>query len=220
MAQAEEIRKQYEAKLPSLTKTIETALQNEFGDIQSIADVRKMQAEDPFRFQAWQLRQMELASAQKEQQEAEHRQHSERNQNLLKYQEAETKKLKEFVPELEDPGKLQALTKKAIDHLKSFDLSDEQLNGYATQGDKPFIYTAAFQRILLNSLKYEEAQKAPAKAAPKTLPPVSRPGTAKGGNSSVALQIQTKTSQLAQATGQEALRLAAELTRLKRTVAS
>jgi hypothetical protein len=52
---AEKARKEYEAKLPTLMQTLQEA--GPFSDIRSMADVEKLQQEDPFRFQAFQLHQ-------------------------------------------------------------------------------------------------------------------------------------------------------------------
>lgn len=182
----EKARKEIDAKLSapiSNAALVEARIAQEFQDIQSVEHLRKMQAEDPFRFQAWQLAQIELSGARAEQQQIEERLGRERQDNLVKFQTEQTQKLAEFVPEVKDPEKLKALTDKAVTHLKSFGPSDQDLNEYASQGDKPFIFSATFQRILLNSVKYEEIQKAKVAVAAKPAPPVQRPGTAKPAGS-------------------------------------
>jgi hypothetical protein len=184
---AEKARKEYEAKLPSLMQTLQET--GPFGDIRSMADLERLQQEDPFRFQAYQLHQWKLQAAQAEQAEIKTRQEQEKQNNLQKYQMEETEKLSEFVPEVKDPEKLKDLTGKAIGHLKTY-FDERDLNGFAAQGDKPFIYSAGFQRILLNSMKYEDIQKAKAAVASKPLPPVQKPGTSKPASSGPSAQIQ------------------------------
>jgi hypothetical protein len=176
--QAEQARKAYEAKLPEVERHIQDFLSHQYPDIKSMADVERMAAEDPLRKIQWDTHQQKIASVMQEAQQAKDRQARDRVSNLNKYQAEETDKLAEFVPDVKDPVKLAALTTKAIDHLKSFDYSDKDLATFADQGEKPFIYSAGFQRILLNSLKYEELQKSAPKAIPKNVPPVQRPGVA------------------------------------------
>ena len=57
---AEQARKDYEAKLPALMRELDSVNQATFADIKTMDDVVKLQAEDPFRFQAWQVHQMRL----------------------------------------------------------------------------------------------------------------------------------------------------------------
>jgi hypothetical protein len=45
---------------------LQSAQQNAFADIKTMDDVVKLQAEDPFRFQAWQVQQMRLQAAKAE----------------------------------------------------------------------------------------------------------------------------------------------------------
>jgi hypothetical protein len=63
---AEKARQQYEAKIPNSREELESVNQAQFGDIKTMEDVVKLQAEDPFRFQAWQVHQMRLQAAKQE----------------------------------------------------------------------------------------------------------------------------------------------------------
>lgn len=210
LAKARDFTKALADKLPAMESAVQEYMGRQYPEFKTYDDVVNMarQAEalsetDPFtalrlsnRVQAWREDQTNVSLKLQDARNAAQRLEQERGQNLLKYRAEETEKLKEFVPEISDPVKLKALTGKAIDHLKSFDLSDDVLNGYAAQGEKPFIFSAAFQRILLNSARYEEIQNAPKAVAKPNLPPVQKPGTSKPSGSSVSEREQALTRRL------------------------
>jgi hypothetical protein len=188
--QAVQERKMLAAKLPEVERAVQEFLAHKYPDIRSMDDVAKMAHEaerlwpiDPFaageigaRLKAWEVDQQKIALSLADARNAQASEARERESNLFKYQAEETSKLAEFHPEIKKPDELKALTTKAVNHLKSFDFTDQQLNEYTAQGDKPFIYSAGFQRILLNSLKYEEMKATAPKAIPKPVPAVQRPG--------------------------------------------
>jgi hypothetical protein len=219
MARAEEVRKQYEEKLPALTKTIELAMQNEFGDIQTIADVRRLQTEDPFRFQQWQLRQMELSAAQAEEKTASERKLAERQGKRAAYESEQNKLLVEKVADMGDPKKSSELRERAVRLLtedRGFAM-DQLQRWMADDTGHEILSSAAFQAMVADLIQYEDMKKAPLKAIPKPLPPVQRPGTARSVNTSVTAQIQNLETQLTQLSGKAALQAAAKLTALKRS---
>jgi hypothetical protein len=196
--QAEQVRKQYESRLPSLVKTIETTMQQEFGDIQSIADVRKMQAEDPFRFQTWQLRQMELAAAQKEQDEADRHKAQERISKRNTYEAEQNKRLIELVPEMAEPAKAATLRERAVAMLNDdLGLSNDQL-GRWMQDDTghEILSNAGIQKLMADGLKYRDLLNAPKAVVKPDLPPVQRPGSAKPNGAAVSERVQALDSKL------------------------
>jgi len=220
LAEADRIRKDYEAKLPALSKTLEAALQNEFADIQTFADLRKMQTEDPFRYQQWDLRQKELAAAKQEETAAQERQNSERSGKRSAYEQEQTKRLIELAPEIADQKKAVTLREGAVKLLTDDRFTMDQLQRWmADDTGHEILSHAAFQKMVLDVMQFEDAKKAPARAIPKPVPPVQRPGVAKGGNPSATQQIQALEQQLSKASGTQAIRLAAQLTALKRSPA-
>jgi hypothetical protein len=191
---AEDVRKQYEAKLPTLVKTIEQALQNEFSDIATIADVRKMQSEDPFRFQQWQLRQMELSAVQAEQAEVDRRTTSEKQSNWAKYVQEESKAFADEVPEFSE--KAAEYTQKAAETLRDLGFSDQELGKLANGEEKISIYDRRLQRLLFDRIKLSEIKAAPAKAIPKPVPAVQKPGVARAPGAANADAIQATRQKL------------------------
>lgn len=195
-------RKALAAKLPEVERAVQEFLSHKYPDIKSMDDVARMANDaarlwptDPFtagdigaRLKAWEVDQQRIALSLADARAAQAGEARERELNLLKYRADETTKLAEFVPAIKNPDELKALTTKAVNHLKSFEFTDQAINEYAAQGEKPFIFSAGFQRILLNSLKYEEMKGAPLKAIPKPVQAVQRPGVAAPRGNTDAIQ--------------------------------
>ncbi len=191
-AKAEQARQQYEAKLTSTVKIMEDALQADFGDIQSLPDVRKLQAEDPFRFQAWQVRQMELTAAKSEQLVAEQRQAQEKQSKRAGYEAQENARLIELVPEMADPKKASELRERAISMLTDdLGLKTDLLTRWM-QDDTghEILSNAGIQKLIADGLKYRDIKSAPKAVVKADLPPVQRPGTSKPAGTTDSARIQ------------------------------
>jgi hypothetical protein len=215
---AEAARQQFESKLSSTVKAMEATLQVEFGDIQTMADVRKLQAEDPFRFQAWQVRQMELTAARSDEVEAEGRKTHERQAKRNAYAVEQNKLLVDLVPEMGDPKKASELRDRAVKMLTDdLGLKNETLSRWmADDTGHEILENAGIQKLIADGLRYRDIQNAPKAVATKPVPPVQRPGAAKTVNTGNAQQIQALLKQVNSATGDQAIRLAAELRQLRR----
>jgi hypothetical protein len=175
---AEKARKEYEAKLPTLMQTLQEA--GPFSDIRSMADVEKLQQEDPFRFQAFQLHQWKLQAAQAEQTEVKARQEQERHTKWAEHVQKENALAAEHIPELADKEKGPALTSRvATEILPDYGFSQSELNALANGSEKLSIYDHRLQRLLATAVKYADIQKAKVVAAAKPAPAVQRPGTSK-----------------------------------------
>ena len=175
---AEKARKEYEAKLPTLMQTLQEA--GPFSDIRSMADVEKLQAEDPFRFQAFQVHQWKLQAAQAEQAEVKSRQEQERQTQWANHVQKENALAAEMIPELADKDKGPALTNRvATEILPEYGFTPSELNALANGSERLSIYDHRVQRLLATAVKYADIQKAKVTAAAKPAPAVQRPGVAK-----------------------------------------
>lgn len=190
IAKAEQARKEYEAKLPALMETLRR--QSEFADIRSMDDVKKLQLEDPFRFQQWQIYQMDAQAAEQELQQAKAREATERQTKWTSHVQEENAKFAELVPEFADPVKAEKLTKSAVELLHDKGFSDENLSAFASGQERLSIYDHRLQSILFDALKYREAQKAKPVALPKPVPQVQRPGVAPPKSEGTAIQALSK----------------------------
>jgi hypothetical protein len=194
LTQAAQARQQYEAKQAAYTKTLEDALQAEFGDIQTMNDVRKMQAEDPFRFQQWQLRQMELSTAQAEKQQNDLRSAEEKRGSWAKFVKAESEAFENEVSEFK--AKKDEYSKRAAEILTELGFSPEELSKLANGEEGIKLFDRRMQRLLFDRIKLSEIRSAPPKAVPKSAPPVQRPGAKQPSGAAQAQSIQALNQQL------------------------
>jgi hypothetical protein len=175
---AEKARKEYEAKLPNLMQTLQEA--GPFSDIRSMADLEKLQSEDPFRFQAYQLHQWKLQAAQAEQAEVKSRQEQEQRSKWAEHVQKENALAAELIPELADKDKGPALTNRvATEILPEYGFTPSELTALASGSEKLSIYDHRLQRLLATAVKYADIQKAKVVAAAKPAPAVQKPGVAK-----------------------------------------
>jgi len=198
LEQTQQARKQYEEKHAAFTKNLEDALQTDFGDIQSLADVRKLQAEDPFRFQQWQLRQMELSSAQAEKQAIEQRAALEKQSKRNSYETEQSKLLQELVPDMADPKKAGELRERSVAMLQDdLGLKLDQLQRWM-QDDvgHEILSNAGIQKLIVDRLLLKDIKAAPVKAIPKPVPAVQKPGVAPAKNAAAAESIQALRNKL------------------------
>ncbi len=187
---AEQTRKNYEAKLASVMQTLHDS--SPFADIKSMADVERLQAEDPFRFQQFQVYQWKMQATQQELQQAEQRKTQETQSKWTEHVQAESAKFAESLPDA-DKAKLQQFTVDAPKFLGEKGFTDQELANYASGKDRLSIYDHRVQSLILDGMKYREAQNAKPVALAKPVPPVQRPGVAQP-RGSVQSEAFTKTS--------------------------
>ena len=192
--QAEQARQSYEARQAAYTQALETALQSDFGDIQSLNDVRKLQAEDPFRFQAWQVRQMELSSAQAEKQQVESQKAQKHATEWAKFVQDESAAFADSTPEYK--AKKADYDTKAAAVLREIGFSDDELNKLASGEEKIPLFDRRIQQLLFDRIKLSEIKSAPKAVAKPDLPPVVRPGASKPAGNAQSEQVKDLTRKL------------------------
>ena len=176
-AQAEQARKEYEAKLPAIMQALQDAQAGAFADIKTVDDVQRLAAEDPFRYLQWQAHQQKLQAVAYEQEQAGKRQQQEHLASWTKFQNDENAKAAELHPELADPEKAKHLREGVVELFRDKGFTETDLNNMAAGATySPFDHR--WQSILVDALKYREAQKAKPVAVAKPVPPVQRPGVA------------------------------------------
>lgn len=215
--EVEKARQEYEAKLPAIMQMLQS--KGEFADIRSMDDVKKLQMEDPFRFQAWQLHQMELQAVDHELKTAEQRKSVEHQTKWAKHVQDENALVAEKLPEFADPAKAKELQSKAVDRLTDLGFTQSELADLASGRSQLSIYDHRIQLLIADSLKLADVQKAKAAVAAKPVPQVQRPGVAPVRNASAGAEVQALQKQLTNASGVNAMRLAAQLVQAQRRAA-
>jgi uncharacterized protein (DUF3084 family) len=166
-------RQQYIPQLQSLITNLQDVIGNEFQDIKNPADLLKLQAEDPLRFQRWQALQAvaqhahaqreHLTAEQRRQQESAHKAYLAEQDSLLVEKE---------------PAFKEAKTRKALaSYLKETGFSDDEIGQLADHRTALVAYEAMQYRKMKNA-KPEE--KVVAKQAPKVVKPGAAQTQTKG----------------------------------------
>lgn len=193
---ADEARKKYEDKLPALERKLQTV--GPFADVQTMDDLKRMQAEDPFRFQQYQVYIWEQQAEQQELRDAEARKTQERQSKRSGYEAEQNKLLMELVPEMADPEKASDLRNRAIAMLTDdLGLKNDQLSRWM-QDDTghEILSNAGIQKLIADGLKFREIRAAPPKAIPKPVPTVQKPGVGRAPGAASADAIQATRNKL------------------------
>lgn len=220
-----QLASQYETALPNVVSMLQAAQAQTFPDIKNFEDVQKLQAEDPLKFQEWQVHQMRLGAAQQEMAAAQQRQMTEGKQQLEAFQARETARLLEKFPELSDKDAFAKITSSAGKALEDLGFKQEELRSLWNGEAGISLHDHRFQSLLIDGIRYREAQQQKESAVKtvqekiKSVPPVQRPGTAQGKGAAAEQQIKSLESTLSNAHGINAVRAAAALTKARRAMA-
>jgi hypothetical protein len=209
---AEQVRQEYESRLPVLLQTLQAQQAGEFADIKTQSDVMRMATEEPARYLRWDAYNKQLGAVQQQVQEAQQRQQQDQLQHFTKWSEEQDKLFAEKEPDILDPVKAPKLKEAAISELRNSGFTDNELaslwNG---------VFRDARVQLLINdAVKYRNAKQSVAKPAPKPIPPVHRPGTAPNKGAQQQAQIAAAAQKLTSARGVDAAKAGAELLRLQR----
>lgn len=208
---AEKVRQEYEAKLPQMFEVLRRT--DPFPDVQSLEDAEKLSS-DEFRY--WQIHQWRMQTIQHEIKQAEARKASEEQSKFAEFAKEQDAKFIELVPEFSDKDKASNWRGKTVDYLTDLGFSEQELAASWHGQEKFSLRDARLQKILLDAAKFNNAQREAQKVKAKPLPPAQRPGVAKAQGADSAQKIQALEQQLAKASGLQAIRIGAEITKLKR----
>lgn len=164
---------------------------------------------------AWRTHNDRWATIRAERTQAEQQQASERNTKWAEFVQKENAKAAELIPELADKEKGPALMNRVTERLADLGFGQDELRKLATGEEKLSIFDHRLQQMIYSDLKLQDIQKAKASVVAKPLPPAQRPGESKP-QSGKAAEIQALEKRLATASGMEAIRLGAELTKARR----
>jgi hypothetical protein len=190
LTKVEQARQEYEAKLPAIMQALQDAQSGQFADIKTMADVERLATDDPFRYLQWQAHQQKLQAVNYELEQSKQRQTTEQKTKWAQHVQEENARAAELHPELADASKAERLQKAAVELLSDKGFTQQELARLANGEDKLSIYDHRVQSLLLDGVKYREAQKAPAKAITKPVPPVQKPGVAPPRGAQAAQTIQ------------------------------
>lgn len=189
--QVAKLRDRYEKEaLPAVMQLLQAETNAAFADIKTQQDLDRLAAEDPVRWVQYQNQQTKLATVQREIQNATERQESERAQKFELFAQKEDETLKDFVPELADPEKARKLGNSAISTLKEIGFTDQELAKLWNGREQVSIRDHRIQRLIVDGVKYREAQAAKKAAVATPKPPVQKPGVAQPKGAAAHAQVQ------------------------------
>ncbi|TGN75959.1 hypothetical protein EOW77_0032345 [Bradyrhizobium yuanmingense] len=217
---AEQAKQQYEASVQDHLQALEREQRREFPDIKTWDDVKAMQAQDPLRYQAWDLHQKELALVSRQAAEVKERQEKEFADKWTEHVQKENELAARDIPELLDKEKGPALVKRAAERLQEIGFKPDELQQLSEGRASISIYDHRLQRLIHSDLRLSDIEKARAAAVRKPVPQVQRPGTARTSTPGVTQQIQALERQLANASGNKAIQISAQIHQLERKAAS
>ncbi len=216
--EAEQEKRTYQGKLPALMQALQDVSDREFPDIKSIADyeryameAHRLSTEDPFKslqignyLKAFDAHQQKLVAVNAELQKAEGEKRRATEAELDSYKNAQDARFIKFAPELAAPAKKAEIMEKAVKAMTddTGDINDigftrDELNEFASNPvAAKLLFHSGFQKLVYNYLKFSDLKAAPAKAVPKDLPPVVRPGTSKPSGGAVSERVQALDSKL------------------------
>lgn len=215
--EVETVRNQYSQALNAANDIARTTFMGQFPEIAALpmeqweGALAAMAQREPDRFKAAfnsLSRVNELQIAQ------QHQQQQLRQQEHAKLQQTLKTESDRFEQMVKDTPKAQRaeIENSIVEAIKEYG-GDDQLMELLELAKR----SSVAQRLLWDVGKLRALQKAPAKAAPKNLPPVQRPGAARERVSSDAGRVQALEGRFASARSSEAqMRIAAELMTLKR----
>lgn len=176
----EQARQQYEQALPMLLQTFQSSA--EFADIQSQADVDRLAAEDWPRWVQFQNHREKIKAIHQELQTAQQRQQSEWSDQWQQYASKEDQTFAEKFP---DSVKLR---EPAINYLKAAGFSDHEI---AENWNNKAWRDHRMQGVILDAVKWRQAQAKKAEAIKQPVPPVQRPGVSQPKPHPHAAEIQS-----------------------------
>jgi hypothetical protein len=139
----------------------------------------------------WDAQQKKIAAVQREAKAAQERQQGDFKRQWSEYAQKQDQLLNDRAPELADKSTAEKLTKAAHGYLADIGFKPEEL-AQAWDGQASLsLRDHRVQLLILDGVKYREAKANIAKAAPKPVPPVQRPGTSKAPTSAADAEVQT-----------------------------
>jgi hypothetical protein len=184
---AEQARQQYEAALPVLMQQLHDAHAGEFADVRSIQDVEKLAVEDPVRYLKWDAQQKKIAAVAQQMDAAQQRQAHQYEQMWTDFAQKQDEILAERVPELKDKTRAAKVAESAKATLKDVGFTDQELSALYHGKLSLSLRDARVQQLVVDAVRYREAKSA-VKPAPKSVPPVQRPGVAQPRGQGEAVQ--------------------------------
>lgn len=215
---AEQARTRYEQAAQQHLQSLQQQMLGEFGDIKTQADVQRLANEDPFRFTAWQARQMALQAQAQEVESLNRQRADEAKTKFESWSKEQDAQFSKAFPEFDDAEKGPKARQGVTDYLtKAVGVPADVL---PKLWNEPLFRDAMFQRVIYDASRFHSAQERAKSAVQAEKPPVQRPGTPATKGQSALQDVERHEARLKNAKGNEAVRIATELQAAKRRAAA
>jgi len=197
-AKVAQARQHYETALPVLLQSLLQQQAGEFSDIRTIDDIERLARDDWPRYAQWDAQQKKIMAVQQQLQAAQARQTQDLQKRWTTFAEQQDQLFVEKVPEFADRTKATKLQDSAINVLKDRGFTDQELQALHQCRGALSLRDHRLQLLILDAVKFHDAQKAAKEAAAKPVPPVQRPGVAQPPNAAAEHHIQNLKQKLDQ----------------------
>jgi hypothetical protein len=181
-------RQQYEAALPVLLQTLQQQQAGEFTDIRTLADIERLAREDFARYARWDAQQKRIAVMSDELRATQQRQALELSQRWAHFAQQQDQLFADKVPDIVDPGKAPKLRESAVNVLKDRGFGEQELAQLWNGQGAISLRDHRLQLLILDAVKFSDAQRAAKQALTRPVPPVQRPGVAQSKTGDAEIQ--------------------------------
>jgi len=184
---AEQSRQQYVAGLDAATKIAQAAFIGQFPEFANIpteqhaAVLAGLQQHNPARFNQVYAAVASTQNLFAQQAAEQQRQAQAKRAEFVEYAKAEDAKFADMMKG-ETPQALAVITGEIVEAVKEYGADAKQF--FEAYANEPLLRNAIVQRMMVDAAKYRMIRKAPAKAMPKPVPQVQRPGVRGSGSAS------------------------------------
>ena len=193
-AQVDEARQHYEVALQTALQVLQTQQADDFADIKTQADVDRIAKDDMPRYVKWSEKQRQIALIKEQIKTAQERAAREASAQWEAFGKRQDELFVEKVPEYADPAKAAKLQEGAVALLKDVGFTEQELGNLWTGRANMTLRDHRLQLLILDGVKYREAQQKAKQAVAKPVPPVQRPGVSqpRGAAQDAAIQALSK----------------------------
>ena len=193
-SRVDEARKAYDAALQATLQILQAQQGDEFADIKTQADIDRIAKDDTARYVKWSEKQRLIAAVQEQIKTAQERSAREALHDLVAFGKRQDELFVEKVPEFADPAKAAKLADAAVAVLKDVGFTDQEMALLWTGQARIPLRDHRMQLLIVDGIKFREAQQKAKQAVAKPVPPVQRPGVSqpRGAAQDAAIQALSK----------------------------
>ena len=187
LEQAQAAKRTFDHALKMFIAHAQGANLEQFSDIRSEADLMRVAAQDPARFQRWQQVQHQIMTAQQQLAQSQAAEQQSAARMFETFAAEQDRRVADLIPELKDPAKAKELREGSLQTLRAAGFGDQELAASWHGRDSFTLRDKRVQRVIADAAKWRSHEEKMARHGinpngdlpKKALPPVQRPGVAR-----------------------------------------